>query len=60
MLTLNEWLEDFDNAELSEYERTEQLREAVIEFNEKNGTSYDPDKSVARYQAWQSRRHYEL
>ena len=43
------WMEDFDNAELSDYERTEQLRESVQEYNEKYCTNYNPDSMVRRY-----------
>lgn len=49
MIGIYEWLEDFDNTELSEFDRTEQLREAVIEYNEDNGTTHDPDKTVKKY-----------
>lgn len=44
------WVEDFDNAELPEYDRLEQLREAVIEYNEKYNTKYMPDSTVQRYE----------
>ena len=43
------WMEDFDNAELSDYEREEQLRECVQTYNEQYGTYYMPDSMVKRY-----------
>jgi hypothetical protein len=46
-------MEDFDNAELNDYERKEQLREAVQAFNENNGTEYSLDLSVKMYGTWQ-------
>lgn len=48
-LLIFEHLEDFDNTELSEYERDEQLREAVRAFNEENGTSHPLDYTVRAY-----------
>jgi len=42
------WLEDFDDTSLPDYEREEQLREAVIEYNEKFGANYLPSV-VQRY-----------
>ena len=43
------WLEDFDNSELPEYDREEQLREAVVDYNETYGTNYTPMSMVRRY-----------
>jgi len=42
-------MEDFDNVELDDYEWKEQLKEAVIEFNETFNTEYDPDKTLKQY-----------
>ena len=43
------WLEDFDNSELPEYDREEQLREAVVDYNETYSTNYTPMSMVRRY-----------
>lgn len=51
LLTIWEWLEDFDAADLDDYERKEQLRNAVIEYNERNLTDYNPDRTVETYEA---------
>jgi hypothetical protein len=60
-LSLYEFMEDFDNSELSDYERDEQLMEAVKEYNEKNNTSYNPEKSLIAYKiaykAWVYRKY---
>lgn len=48
-MNIYDYLEDFDNSELSEYDREEQLREAVADYNEKYGTSYTPLNMVKRY-----------
>jgi len=48
-MTVYEFIEDFDNAELDEYEFIEQLREAVVEFNEIHNTDYDPGRTVRQY-----------
>ena len=50
-LTVFEFVEDHDNAELDDYERKEQLRNAVIEYNERNLTDYNPDRTVETYEA---------
>lgn len=48
-MTIFQQLEDFDNAELSDYERKEQLMEAVMDYNDSYGTDFDPDKEADRY-----------
>ena len=48
-MTIFKQLEDFDNAELSDYERREQLREAVMDYNDSYGTTFDLDKEADRY-----------
>ena len=44
------WLEDYDNSELAEYDRLEQLREAVKVYNYQYNTNYMPDSTVQRYE----------
>jgi len=48
-MTVYEFMEDFDNVELDDYEWKEQLRDAVKEFNEEHNTQYDPDKTLTQY-----------
>lgn len=59
MITVYEHMEDFDNAELSDYERNEQLREAVQDYNAVHGTEHNPEKCLIRYKAMQWRKQYE-
>jgi hypothetical protein len=50
-LSVFDFMEDFDNAELSDYERDEQLREAVKEYNEQFHGSYDPYRTLKQYKS---------
>lgn len=50
------FIEDYDNSELSEYDRLEQLREAVKVYNYQYDTEYMPDSTVRNYL---SRLRYE-
>ena len=59
-ISLYEFMEDFDNSELSEYERREQLENAVADYNEENGTSYNPAKSFLNYESWRKEKYTEL
>lgn len=51
-MDLFEYIQDFDNPELSAYDRHEQLREAVEGYNNEYGTAHDPEKTIKKYQAW--------
>lgn len=59
MEILFEFMEDFDNSELDNYEWKEQLRDACKEYNEKHGTKYDPDRAVVNYLRWLHKKRYE-
>lgn len=48
-MTLFKQLEDFDNPELSDYERKEQLMEAVMDYNDSYNTDYNPEKQANHY-----------
>lgn len=52
MITLMEFMEDFHNPELYEYDMIEQLREAVMDYNYEYGTKYDPQREVIEYFRW--------
>ena len=45
-------MEDFDNPELSDYDRDEQLREAVEDYNAEYNTVHDPQRSVILFNRW--------
>lgn len=50
-MTVFEYIEDFDNAELDYPEWIEQMTEAVLDYNEEFGTRHNPTSIVARYVA---------
>lgn len=52
MITLMEFMEDFDYTEYPEHERQERLYEAVLDYNEEYGTHYDPQRHVIKYLRW--------
>jgi len=47
-----EYMQDYDNRELSEFEWKEQLMEAVRNYNSENNTNYDPHKTWKKYCEW--------
>lgn len=56
-ITVFEYMEDFDNEELNDYDRFEQLYEAVLDFNEEFDTTHDPRKTVERYFQWNKAKY---
>ena len=48
---LYEFMQDFDNSELSNYDRDEQLRESIEQYNQDNGTKYGSEY-VRNYKSW--------
>lgn len=52
IMKLFEHMEDFDNEELSDFERREQLREAVDDYNGSYETDHDPYMAVVQYESW--------
>lgn len=56
-LSVMEYLEDFDNEDLSDYDRTEQLREAVEQYNYEHGTAYSPDAQIKNYHSWKEEKN---
>ena len=58
-MNLYEFMEDFDNAELDDYERDEQLRNAVVDYNEEYGTAYKPAKALLNYKSYIRNKQYE-
>lgn len=49
-ISVFEWMEDFDNAELDPIERQEQLEYSVKCYNEKFGTKHDPNAMFMQYE----------
>ena len=49
-MTLFEYMEDFDNWELSTQERMEQLIDAIVTYNEEHGTNFNPDREFFNYE----------
>lgn len=48
-LIIYQYIADFDNSELPDDERIEQLEDAARTYNEENGTVYDVRKVVDKY-----------
>lgn len=48
-LTVFEYIDDFDNAELSMDLRIERLKDAVEAYNEEYGTNHSPSHTVYEY-----------
>lgn len=49
-MTVFEFIEDFDNAELDESDRIERLEAAVMDYNAEYGATNDPQETVAQYE----------
>lgn len=58
-LSIMEWMEDFDNLDLSEDERDEQLMEAVQDYNFEAEKNLDPKRELKNYKAMLKRRILE-
>ena len=56
-ISVMEYLEDFDNEELPEYDRLEQLREAVEAYNNEHNTDYGKDTQVRNYLSWKREKN---
>jgi hypothetical protein len=50
-LSVYEFMEDYLNEDLPDYDRGEQLKEAVLEYNEVYGTAYDPERCLKTFKA---------
>lgn len=58
-MTLFEYMEDFDNWELSTSERKEQLMDAVAEYNDENGTNHNPLAAYFNYERQRKEQNEE-
>ncbi len=58
-LPLFDFMSDFDNSDLSEDERDEQLMEAVQDYNFQNDSNFDPKRELKNYKAMLKRRILE-
>ena len=56
-ISIFDYMEDWDNAELPDYERDEQLMEAVRDYNEEHGTNHDPQKALIKYKSVQRKKY---
>ncbi len=56
-ITINEWLEDFDNAELPFEDWIEQLRDAMYEYDEKYGTFHPFQPTYNAYIDYKRRKY---
>jgi cell fate (sporulation/competence/biofilm development) regulator YlbF (YheA/YmcA/DUF963 family) len=57
-ITVYDYAEDFDNADLPEYERDEQLREAIREYNEAYETWYDVNNTLRNYKSMRREKQW--
>ena len=46
---LYEWLEDHDNADLTEYDWYEHMWQMVHEYNQEHGTNWNPQRTTGNY-----------
>lgn len=56
-ISIMEYMEDFDNAELSEFEWNDQMWEAVIMYNATYDTYYLPSKEIKNYKSWKRNKY---
>jgi hypothetical protein len=59
MISIYAYMEDFDNAELSDYERDEQLMEAVREYNTTYSSDFKPEHTLRNYKSIKREQYYE-
>lgn len=57
IISIYEFMEDFDNNELCEYDWEEQLKEAVSSYNQEYEASYKPEKMIEKYKAWKKNKN---
>jgi|GEM_PF-5348658 len=48
-LTVFEYMDDFDNQELDQFEWRDQMLSAVLQYNKEYGTEHDPAYTLKRY-----------
>jgi hypothetical protein len=58
-MNINEYLEDYDNSELNDYEWNEQMEEAVGMYNEEYRTDWEPAKAIRKYKEWKHDKLFE-
>ncbi len=56
MISINEWMEDFDNSELPLEEWKEVLEDAIREYNDKYGTVYTVKAGYNGYLEYKRRK----
>lgn len=58
-MTVFDYIEDFDNPELDIYRWTDQMLEAVRDYNEEFHTLHNPSTIVAQYSSMNRSHKYE-
>lgn len=58
MITLFEYLEDWDDNSLQGYDWYELMEEQVESYNNEYGTNYDPRRAVISYKSWKREKQY--
>lgn len=58
-MNINEYLEDYDNSELNDYDWVEQMEEAVGMYNEEYRTDHEPTKAIKKYKEWKHDKLFE-
>lgn len=51
-LSIYEYLEDWDNADLSDHEWEEAMREAIENYNYEYNTTYKIASTISNYKSW--------
>lgn len=56
-MSIYEFMEDFDNEELSNHEWNEQMEEAVRQYNDEYYTDHAPKSTVRNYHSWKREKN---
>lgn len=56
-MTINEYLEDFDNSELDPYEWEEQMRDAIHDYNREYNAHFPWKQTISAYKAWKRKKN---
>ena len=56
-MDINEYLEDFDNAELDDYDWIDQMYEAIESYNEEFGTKHSRHIALRNYKNWKRNKN---
>lgn len=59
-MTINEYLEDYDNSELNSSDWYDQMEEAVDMYNEEYRASYTAPAAIRNYKSWKRENNPNL